>query len=515
MCAIAIPKKIITLKFKFQNPHLLYSIGYDIGSSSIKAALVETSTGQCIAVLSEPAEEMQMLAIQNGWAEQHPDDWWLHICTTTKRLLKENNIKSEHISGIGISYQMHGLVIVDKNGVPLRNSIIWCDSRAVEIGQKTFDVLGNEKCAEHLLNSPGNFTASKLKWVKENEPEIFAQIYKFMLPGDYIAYKLGGTINSTISGLSEGIFWDFKSNEVAEWLLDHFGIAHELVPDLVDTFSIQGKVSELGAAASGLAIDTPILYRAGDQPNNALSLNVFNPGEVAATGGTSGVVYAITESLSVKESSRVNNFAHVNYSSENPRIGKLLCINGAGIQYRWLLNNLDVSSYEEMNELAATVAVGCDGVTIHPFGNGAERMLDNKTLGTQLSNVNLNNHNKAHLCRAALEGIAFSFVYGIEIMKSDNLKANVIRAGNDNLFRSDIFSNTVATLIGQEIEIYNTTGAIGAARACQLYKGDFKTFGKQIMNNDYIMGFKPATNNAAYLNAYEKWKNELEQLLKN
>lgn len=493
----------------------MYSIGYDIGSSSIKAALVANSTGKSVAVVNEPKEEMKMIAINNGWAEQNPEDWWQHVCVATKRLLKENNIKAEEITGVGISYQMHGLVVVDKNGKSLRNSIIWCDSRSVEIGQNAFDVLGNEQCAEQLLNSPGNFTASKLKWVKENEPDIYANIYKFMLPGDYIAYRLSNTICSTIGNLSEGIFWDFKMKSIAQWLLDYYGISEELVPDLVDTFSNQGKTSQEGAIQSGLAVGTPILYRAGDQPNNALSLNVFNPGEVAATGGTSGVVYAVTDSLSVKESSRVNNFAHVNYNSEQPRIGKLLCINGAGIQYRWLLNNLNVSSYEEMNNLANTVPIGSDGVTIHPFGNGAERMLDNKVLGTQLSNLNLNNHTAAHLCRAALEGIAFSFVYGIEIMKSDNLQANVIRAGNDNLFRSDIFSNTIATLIGQEIEIYNTTGAIGAARACELHKGDFAAFGEKIMNNDYVMGFKPSANKEEYQAAYQKWKNELKQLLKN
>ena len=493
----------------------MYAIGYDIGSSSIKATLVEVASGKSIALVNEPKTEMGMLAIQNGWAEQHPDDWWMHICTATKKLLKEQNVPPSHITGIGISYQMHGLVVVDTNGKPLRESIIWCDSRAVEIGQKAFDDLGNEKCAEQLLNSPGNFTASKLKWVKENEPEVYSKIYKFMLPGDYIAYKLGGEICTTISGLSEGIFWDFKTNAIADWLLQHYGIAATLVPQVVDTFAVQGRVSQKGASESGLAVGTPILYRAGDQPNNALSLNVFNSGEVAATGGTSGVVYAITESLSVKESSRVNNFAHVNYDMLNKRIGKLLCINGAGIQYRWLLNNLKVSSYEEMNELAASIAIGSDGVTLHPFGNGAERMLDNKNLGTQLSNLNLNNHSKAHLCRAALEGIAFSFVYGMEIMKSDGIQTKVIRAGNDNLFRSEIFSNTIATLIGQEIEIYNTTGAIGAARACQLQKGDYETFGKQIMDNDYVMSFKPSANREAYAKAYQKWKKELEQLLKN
>jgi len=492
----------------------MYSIGYDIGSSSIKAALIETKTGKSISVVNEPATEMEMIAINNGWAEQHPDDWWKHICNATKRLIKENSITAEAITGIGISYQMHGLVIVDKDGVPLRDSIIWCDSRAVEIGQKAFDDLGNEKCSEQLLNSPANFTASKLKWVKENEPEIFAKIHKFMLPGDYIAYKLSDSIRSTISGLSEGIFWDFKSNSIADWLLDYYGIQERIVPELVDTFSVQGKVSEKGAAESGLATGTSIFYRAGDQPNNALSLNVFNPGEVAATGGTSGVVYAITENLSVKESSRVNNFGHVNYRNENPRIGKLLCINGSGIMYRWLLNNLAVTSYQEMNELAESIPIGCDGVTIHPFGNGAERMLNNKRLGARFSNINLNNHNKAHLCRAALEGIAFSFVYGMEIMQSDGIDPKVMRAGNDNLFRSDIFSNTVSTLIGQEIEIYNTTGAIGAARACELHKGDFETFGKRIMDNDFVMGFKPSENKKEYEMAYKKWKKELMGMLK-
>src|SRR5680860_227370 len=328
----------------------MYSIGYDIGSSSIKAALVATATGKSVALVSEPKVEMEMTALENGWAEQNPDMWWTHVCNATQSLLKNHTIKPSDITGIGISYQMHGLVVVDKNGKPLRDSIIWCDSRAVEIGQKAFDDLGNEKCAEHILNSPANFTASKLKWVKENEPDIYSNIHKFMLPGDFIAYKLSGKIKTTISGLSEGIFWDFKTNSIADWLLEYYGIEEHLIAEIADTFSVQSKVSDQGASESGLAEGTPIYYRAGDQPNNALSLNVFNPGEVAATGGTSGVIYAITDSLSVIESARVNNFAHVNYKKdEAARIGKLLCINGAGIQYRWLLNNLDVSSYEEMN----------------------------------------------------------------------------------------------------------------------------------------------------------------------
>lgn len=493
----------------------MYYLGLDIGSSSIKVALVHAETGKSLGVVQEPKTEMSMLALKNGWAEQDPEDWWRHVCAGILRIKSENNLADTDISGIGISYQMHGLVLVDDDGIVLRNSIIWCDSRAVEIGEQAFEAIGEDKCTKHLLNSPANFTASKLKWVKENEPEIYERIYKFMLPGDYIAYRLSGTINTTVSGLSEGIFWDFKEDVIAEVLMHHYGFDDSKVPDIVPTFSEQSTVNEQGASESGLQTGTPILYRAGDQPNNALSLNVFNPGEVAATGGTSGVIYAVTDSLSVKEYARINNFAHVNYQSgKKLRIGKLLCINGAGIQYRWLLNNLDVTSYEEMNDLAASVSVGSDGVCVIPLGNGAERMLNNKDIGTRMVNINLNNHTKAHLCRAALEGIAFSFVYGMEILKSDGSIVNVLRAGNDNLFRSEIFSNTVATLISHDIEIYNTTGAIGAARAADLHKGDFEVFGKRIMENDYVMTYRPSKDKEAYLQAYETWKKELEILLK-
>ena len=492
----------------------MYYLGLDIGSSSIKAALVEISSGKSIGVVQEPKEEMGMFAQKNGWAEQKPEDWWRHICSAISHLKKQYNISRTQIKGIGISYQMHGLVLIDKAGKPLRKSIIWCDSRAVEIGNNAFDEIGNEACTSRLLNSPANFTASKLKWVQDNEPDIYNQIYKFMLPGDYVAYKFSNTINTTISGLSEGIFWDFKKDTIADFLLEHFGINKSLVPDIVNTFSVQSLVDEKGEEETGIAAGTPIYYRAGDQPNNALSLNVFNPGEVAATGGTSGVVYAVTDSLSVKESSRVNNFAHVNYTKgAAARIGKLLCINGAGIQYRWLLNNLAVSSYEEMNTLASEIPVGSDGVCLIPFGNGAERMLNNKEVGTRIVNMNLNNHHKGHMCRAALEGIAFSFVYGMEILKSDGIQPSVIRAGNDNLFRSEIFANTVATLIEQEIEIYNTTGAIGAARAANLHKGDFKSFGKSIMDNDHVMTYMPFKDKQPYIEGYNNWKKELELIL--
>ena len=491
----------------------MYTIGYDLGSSSVKVALVETATGKKIAVINEPSKEMEILALHSDWAEQDPDMWWSHICTATKRIIKEAKIKPAEITGIGISYQMHGLVIVDKDGKPLRNSIIWCDSRAVAIGNKAYDDLGHDFCASALLNAPGNFTASKLKWVRDNEPKIYESIFKYMLPGDYIAYKLTGELVTTKNGLSEGTLWNYKTESVANELLDYYGIDRSYTPDIVENFTNQGEVHTEAATATGLPEGISVNYRSGDQPNNALSLNILKPGEVAATGGTSGVIYAVTDQSEFKEIQKVNHFAHVNYTEKKPVVGRLLNINGAGIQYRWLKNNSAAQSYDEMNDQAAQVNIGAEGAVVIPFGNGAERMFNNRTIGTHFCNLNLNTHTNAHLYRAALEGIAFSFVFGMDILKNDNTAIDVIRAGNDNLFRSEIFANTVATLIGQEIEIYNTTGAVGAARAAGLTDGDFTRFGESITQNDHVKTYSPTTDKAAYVAAYEHWKKQLQTFI--
>ena len=491
----------------------MYNIGFDLGSSSIKGSIVDSHSGKEILTLSEPKQEMDIISPKTDWAEQDPQKWWDYICNLTKRLIAESKIDSAKICAVGISYQMHGLVIVDKNGYPLRNSIIWCDSRAVEIGETALEELGSKKCSENLLNSPGNFTASKLKWVKENEGEIYKNIYKYMLPGDYIAYKLTGVINTTKNGLSEGILWDYKNFNTANWLLDYYEIDSYLTPDLVENFTNQGTITSEASSLTGLPQGIPISYRAGDQPNNALSLNVFKAGEIAATGGTSGVVYAITDNINSKELTRVNHFAHVNYTKDNQVLGKLLCINSAGIMYKWLKNISKEDSYEGMNEKANQIEIGSDGLVIIPFGNGAERMFNNKNIGAQFCNLNLNKHTNHHIYRAALESIAFSFVYGIEILKNDNTKINVIKAGNDNLFRSKIFSNTVSTLIDQKIEIYNTTGSIGAARAAGLIDGDFNKFEKNITSNDHVKTFSPNQDKKAYIRAYENWKRELNRIL--
>jgi xylulokinase len=424
---------------------LMYLIGFDIGSSSVKASLVEFGAASALCTVQSPEAEMEIHAAAVGWAEQDTELWWKNCCVATQKLLQKTAVLPTEIVAIGLSYQMHGLVLVDSKGKPLRPAIIWCDSRAVELGNAALRDLGDAYCYGHCLNGPGNFTASKLKWVKENEPHLFEKTWKMMLPGDYIAFRMTGEANTTVGGLSEGILWDFQENKPAQRLLDYYGISDAVLPDIVPTFGLHGKLSKQSALELGLAAGTAVTYRAGDQPNNALSLNVLLPGEVAATGGTSGVVYGVSDKLIGDEKGRVNSFAHVNHSAEEPKIGTLLCINGAGIQYSWVRKHVagDGSPYTEMENLASSVPVGSEGLRVMPFGNGAERMFQNQNLGAQIQNLHFNLHGKAHIYRATLEGIAFSFVHGMKALEASGLDASVLRVGNDNLFQSKVFSQTI------------------------------------------------------------------------
>ena len=488
----------------------MYFIGYDVGSSSIKAALLNGASGKTLVSAQYPDQEMAMIAHQVGWAEQSPDMWWDACKKVTARLLQKAKIDKSTIKGIGIAYQMHGLVVIDKAGKVLRPSIIWCDSRAVSIGKQAFQSIGEKKCLSRLLNSPGNFTASKLRWVKEQEPELFDKIDTLFLPGDYLNYKLTGEKNTTISGLSEGMFWDFEKEQVAKFLLDHYGIAESLVPKIVPTFAPQGRISAKAAAEIGLPKGIKVCYRAGDQPNNALSLNVLNAGEVAATAGTSGVVYGVSDQIKYDPASRVNTFAHVNYTEELTRLGILLCINGTGISNAWIKRMIGNIDYPKMNDLAASTPVGAEGLVVLPFGNGAERILENKEVGAQLVNLNFNIHQIGHLCRAVQEGIVFSFQYGMEIMGSIGLKPKVLRAGYANMFLSPLFRQLLANTSGVPIELYNTDGATGAAIGAAIGYGA-TDFDQAFKGLSVIETTEPENGKDAYCEAYGNWLNALKK----
>ena len=485
-----------------------YLLGFDVGSSSVKASLVDVESGEIASSAFYPEKEAPIMAVKAGWAEQDPQMWWENAKLSLKKVMNETGAKGEDILAIGISYQMHGLVCVDKAHKVLRPSIIWCDSRAVPYGERAFRDLGAELCLGHLLNSPGNFTAAKLAWVKENEPALFDRIDKIMLPGDYIAMKLSGEVKTTISGLSEGMLWDFKTKKPAKFLLDYFGFDENMLADIVSTFAIQSVVSKEAAVELGLKEGTPISYRAGDQPNNAVSLNVFNPGEIASTAGTSGVVYGVLGDVNYDTKSRVNTFAHANYTTELDRLGVLLCINGTGILNAWVHRNITPNiGYAEMNDMAAGVPIGSEGVKIIPFGNGAERVLENREVGCSVHGLNFNNHNQAHLVRAAQEGIVFSFCYGMEIMQNMGMELNKIHAGRANMFLSPLFRDTLAGVSGATIELYETDGSVGAAKGAGIGAGIYKDNNEAFATLKKLAVIEPDEKKRdEYLNAYAEWK---------
>ncbi|RJP66691.1 MAG: carbohydrate kinase [Ignavibacteriales bacterium] len=493
----------------------MLSIGYDIGSSSIKCSIINIEKGSVVSEGSYPSEEMEITSPKPNWAEQDPELWWKYIKIITKDLIKKGSVKADEVVSIGLSYQMHGLVIVDKNQNVLRPSIIWCDSRAVQIGNNAFEAIGKQKCLSNLLNSPGNFTASKLRWVRENEPDVYKNIHKAMLPGDYIAMKLSGEINTTYSGLSEGIYWDFKENQLSKDVLSYYDIDENILPAPNNTFSVQGKLTKQAAEELGLKEGIVISYRAGDQPNNAFSLNVLNPGEIAATGGTSGVVYGITEKVNYDSLSRVNQFAHVNYSKENTRLGVLLCINGTGIQYSWMRKNTGTNlSYSEINKLIEKVPIGSEGLIAIPFGNGAERMLENKNTNAHILGIDFNRHSHPHLFRSIQEGIAFSFKYGMDIMRDMGLKMDVIRASKANMFLSPTFRQTLSNITGATIELYDTNGSQGAARGAAVGAGYYKSFKEAFTNLTLLETVKPEEKDLEVTkNFYQNWYEQLKKFL--
>jgi len=485
----------------------MYTIGYDVGSSFVKAALVDVERGTVVAKASYPDEEMLINSPVRGWAEQDPATWWRAVKGVTDILAAQASVSLKDAQAIGISYQMHGLVLVDKDGAPLRPSIIWCDSRATEIGRAAFSAIGETVCLNEMLNSPGNFTASKLCWVRQNEPSVYEKAYKMLLPGDYIALRLTGECKTTISGLSEGILWNFPGAQVAEKVLSHYHLRRDLLADLVPSIGLQGYVSAAAARELGVKAGIPVSYRAGDQPNNALSLNVLEPGEIAATAGTSGVVYAVGGNLNCDPQSRINAFAHVNHRPDAPRVGILLCINGTGISNSWirkLIGEPDLT-YDKMNQTATLSPVGSKGLSILPFGNGAERMLGDRDIGAQVHHLNFNIHGKPEVLRAIQEGVAFSFNYGIDIMQSLRIQPSVLKAGAANMFLSPVFCKTLASVAGVTIELYNTDGAQGAARAAAVGAGIVPHLRDAFKGLAALRSIEPETNKDDYLEAYSRW----------
>ncbi|HEX9510977.1 MAG TPA: FGGY family carbohydrate kinase [Puia sp.] len=504
-------------------------LGIDLGTSSIKVAVVDPATQRTLATAQYPDTEAPILSRRPGWAEQAPETWWESVQQAILKVHACGAYDPRDIAAIGIAYQMHGLVLVDKDQRVLRDSIIWCDSRAVPYGDKAFEAIGEEKSLAHLLNSPGNFTAAKLAWVKEQEPAVYEKIAKVLLPGDFIALRMTGEATTSIPALSEGIFWDFKEDALSEELFHYFGFDKKLIPAIQPVFSAHGGLKAEVAQALSLKKGIPVTYKAGDQPNNALSLNVLEPGEVAATAGTSGVIYGVSDQLVYDPASRVNSFAHVNYTSAKKRIGVLLCINGTGILNRWIRDltggggGYDAGGipaavrgsgwdYAQLNKMAGQLAPGSEGLVVLPFGNGAERILNNRIIGAQLHHIDLNLHGPAHIYRAGQEGIAFAFRYGLDIMRGSGMNPSVIRAGRTNMFLSEVFTEAFVNATNVPVELYDCDGSVGAALGAGIGAGVFGSEKEAFAGRKPLQWVEP-DKAGQYDILYGRWREVLEREL--
>lgn len=487
-------------------------LGIDVGTSFIKVSVVDSESRQVVADAQFPDAEVDIISQHPGWAEQSADQWWENVKQAILKCNSSGKYNPADIGAIGIAYQMHGLVLIDSEGHVLRNSIIWSDSRTLDIGKKAFHEIGETYCLSNLLNAPGNFTASKLAWVKKHESAIYEQIDKMMLPGDFIAFKFTGEVTTSRSALSEGIFWDFQEESVSEKVLDYFGFDRNMIPSIQPVFSSHGFLKEKVAARLSLTTGIPVTYKAGDQPNNALSLNVLQPGEVAATAGTSGVIYGVSDQLTYDPESRINSFVHVNHTKEEKRIGVLLNINGAGIFNRWIKSITGaVPTYESLNLEAESVAPGSEGLLAIPFGNGAERMLGNRWTGAQFRNIDLNIHDLSHMARSIQEGVAFAFRYGLDIMRENGIHPSIIRVGKSNMFLSKVFREAFVNVTNVPVELHHTNGSVGAALGAGIGAGYF-TENDLHDDTDRTEICRP-DNVSLYDELYGNWKQVLEREL--
>jgi xylulokinase len=328
--------------------------------------------------------------------------------------------------------------------------------------------------------------------------------------------KLTGEIVTTTTGLSEGILWDFASDRPSYELMDFNGFSRELFPRIAPVFGLQGTVTRHASRVTGLAEGIPLTYRAGDQPNNALSLNVLEPGELAATAGTSGVIYGILDQVNHDPQSRVNVFAHVNHKQPDTRLGVLLCINGTGILYSWIKKLLDGTGlgYEAMNRLAAEASPGSDGLMIFPFGNGVERIHQNRPFGGRIEGLDFNRHNRSQMFRAAQEGIVYALQYGFEAMQEMGVRTETVRAGNANLFLSPLFKQIFAAVTGTTIELCDTDGATGAARGAGIGAGIYKTPAEAFSALKVIERISPDPElRRKYSYLYGVWKERMERIV--
>lgn len=446
---------------------MAYLLGIDIGTSGTKTVLFDEAGNTIASALGEyPLYQPNV-----GWAEQDPEDWWKATFSTIKAVLGKSGVNPSDVKGVGLSGQMHGAVLLDKDNQVLRKAIIWCDQRSSAECDQITSIIGKERLIEITANPAlTGFTASKVMWVKNNEPEIFEKVKKILLPKDYIRFKLTGEFATEVSDASGMQFMDIPKRKWSSEVLDKLGIDKGLLGDVYESQEVSGKVHKAAAELTGLKEGTPVVGGAGDQAAGAVGNGIVRPGVISSTIGTSGVVFAFSENVSIDPKGRVHTFCHA-----VPNTWHIMGVTqGAGLSLKWFRDNfcieekrtaelMGIDPYVLMDQEADRVEAGCSGLIYLPYMMGERTPhLDPNAKGVFFGLSA--KHEKQDMLRAVMEGVVYSLKDCLEIIKEMGVDVSEVRAsgggGKSKLWRqmqSDVFGTEITTINSSE------GGALGVA----------------------------------------------------
>jgi xylulokinase len=433
----------------------MYWLGIDVGTGGTRALLVDEK-GKVRHTFTAAHEDIQME--RPLWAEQHPENWWEAAQKAIRGVIAASGVSGKSVQGVGLSGQMHGLVLLDESDRVIRPALIWCDQRS----QAQVDALNASIGKETVLACIANpvltgFTLPKLLWVRDNEPELFAHVRKILLPKDYLRLRLTGEYASDVSDASGTALFDVVGRRWSKEFAERLELSTKILPTVFESHEICGKVSKEGAASTGLSEGTPVVAGAGDQAASAVGNGIVEPGLVSCTIGTSGVVFAHTKSPAYDPAGRVHTFCHAVRGAWH----LMGVTQGAGLSLQWFRRNLAPDQdYDTLTAEAAGAPAGSQGLYWLPYLMGERTPhLNSSARGGWIGLTA--RHTRADLIRAVLEGVAYSQKDCLNIIEQMGAKVGSIRLSGGGarsaLWRqmfADVFGKRVATLETEEGSAY-------------------------------------------------------------
>jgi xylulokinase len=439
-----------------------YVLGIDVGTGGTRAVLVDRNGA---IASSATCEHVPFASPQTGWAEQDPHDWWKAAGSAIRAALA--NVQNADVVCVGLAGQMHGAVLLDENDEVLRPALIWCDQRTQPQCDWLNEKLGEQRIIELTCNPAlTNFTLTKLLWVRDHEPEVWKRFRRVLLPKDYVRFRLTGEHAMDVAEASGTLMFDVADRRWSEEMMASVGLPMTCLPKLFESPEICARLSHAGAAHAGLKPGTPVVAGAGDQAGGAVGMGIVRAGAVSATIGTSGVVFAATDTPAMDVRGRVHTFCH----AVPGRWHVMGVTQAAGLSLRWirdLLKNSANLSYDQLTREAASVPAGSDGVLWSPYLMGERTPHLDPNARATLTGLAAN-HTRAHVVRAVLEGVAFSLKDTFSLFAEMKVPVSTIRVGGGGA-RSELWRQIQADVYGREVEIL--AAEEGAAYGAALLAG--------------------------------------------